>query len=99
MATINMALKEPFFEQIQRGVKTTEYREITDYWIGKLLDTDRYTEKDADTLRQKLIDGSVPVYPKGWTDILFHCKGRTLSKKILDIKVYRGHSLFAIKLG
>jgi len=38
MKILYLPLKKEWYEMIERGEKTEEYREITDYWIARLLE-------------------------------------------------------------
>ena len=38
MKTLTLSLKRKWFEMIKAGVKLEEYRELTEYWIKRLLD-------------------------------------------------------------
>ena len=99
MRIINMALKTPWYNAIERGAKKTEYREMKDYWITKLLDTERYKGKNTEEIRSGITSGAMEVYPADWTHVRFHNQGRQMEFEILSINVYRGHEIFAIKLG
>ena len=44
---INASIKKQYLEQIIKGTKTTEYREMTEYWTQKLVDVESYKGKDA----------------------------------------------------
>lgn len=37
MKTLHLPLKKEWYDMIERGVKTEEYREIKPYWINRLL--------------------------------------------------------------
>ena len=42
MSTLYLPLKREWFEKIEAGEKTTEYREYKDYWIRRLKRTEMY---------------------------------------------------------
>jgi len=98
---LDMALKSVYFEPICLGVKKVEYREATDYWANKLLDMEKYGGKNVFDVLDGLLHGTLDVIPRDWTHILFHQSGgkRTLLVKIGEIKFYKGHRAFCIKLG
>lgn len=98
---LDMSLKSVFFEPICLGVKKVEYREMTDYWAGKLLDLEKYGGKNVFEVIDGLMHGTLDVIPRGWTHILFHQSGgsRTLLVEMGDIKTYKGHRAFCISLG
>ena len=99
MATIRMAIKPKYLDQILRGVKTTEYRSISTYWVSKLVDTTRYSGMDNDSIRQAIITGKRELYPRKYDSITFFDGKRIVVVQMLDTKIYRGHEYFAIALG
>ena len=38
MNVLYLTLKRKYFEQIQEGIKTVEYRSMSDYWAKRLID-------------------------------------------------------------
>lgn len=44
MTTLYMTLKKEWFDAIASGRKTTEYRQMTDYWQSRLESRRQYTE-------------------------------------------------------
>ena len=38
MKNLQMSLKKQWFEMTKLGIKTEDYREITDYWVNRLCD-------------------------------------------------------------
>ncbi len=97
MKTLHCAIKREYLDMIQAGTKTTEYREITAYWVERLCRIP--AGRTIEDYRSDLIGGKVePVY-KPYTHITFHCKGDTLTLPITGIRTYRGHRWFAIGLG
>lgn len=95
---INMALKSVYFDSINRGTKTTEYRDMTDYYIDKLVDKSHYEGMSNEEIKQHLIKGGRLYWVK-YDTITFHNNGRVLKMRINDIAVYEHHNTFAIKLG
>lgn len=98
MKAINMSIKKVYLDAIRSGAKKTEYRDMSDYWIGKLLDLSKYN-KPAEEVREGLYKGTLEIYPKGWTHIHFWCDKEQLIVEIKDIKTYPNHKTFAISLG
>ena len=41
---LNLVLKKEWFDLIEKGVKTEEYRDLTDYWITRLCEHDEKGE-------------------------------------------------------
>lgn len=99
MKVIDMALKAVYFDSINRGVKKTEYRDMSnDYYIKKLVDLSKYPNMTIDEIRNALIKGAKLHWIK-YDAILFHNNNRKLLVEIKDIVVYDHHPTFAIKLG
>jgi len=46
MDTLYLTLKKEWYEMIEHGEKTEEYREITDYWVRRLLFVGRHFDDD-----------------------------------------------------
>lgn len=99
MRILDAALKSIWYDAILKGTKKTEYRDMTEYWINKLLDTSKYEGKTIDDIKDGLSKGTLKLYPRGWTHVRFHCKERTMVWTIEEIKTYDTHTTFAIKLG
>lgn len=98
--TLDMSVKTVFFEPIRNGAKTTEYRDFTEYWVNKLLDTDRYGKTPEDIING-LLDGSLEVIQRPYRYILFHESGhkRTVKVEMGQVRTYVGHRAFCIDLG
>lgn len=99
MKVLNLTLYRIYFDQIQRGIKNTEYRDMSDYWVGKLIDTTKYNIKDIAELKNKLINGEVKPVFVPYTHVRFKNGNNFMLVKIKEIVIYRGHTIFAIKLG
>lgn len=99
MSTLNMALKTRWYNEIKSGKKKTEYRDMTDYWVGKLLDVSKYGNKSMEEIKSGLSRGKLPIHAKEWTHIRFHNVGRSILVEVKGIKVEEGHRMFAISLG
>lgn len=97
--TLNMALKKPYYDQILKGVKTTEYRDMKDYWIDKLVDKAFYKNKSNSEIRDLLVSGKAPLKWNKWKRIRFWHEGRNMLVEVKGMEVYDHHPMFAIKLG
>ena len=96
---INMSLYAVYFDAILRGAKTTEYRDFSDYWIGKLVDKAFYNGMTAGEIKDALTSGRMPLKYNNYKYIRFWNKERNMLVEVKDVKVHKGHSMFAIKLG
>lgn len=101
---LNFSVYEVYFNAIENGSKTTEYRDMTnDYWMKKLVDLSRYPNKSIDEIRDLLARGKVELYPIEYKTCTFwtNRKGKRVSLKIQwkGTYVYKGHTTFAIRLG
>jgi len=97
---LNVRIYKQYFDAILKGVKTTEYRTMSDYWMRKLVDVSKYgkditTEQD---LRTAIQDDAKPTF-RDYDRIRFFCGKQTATYKIVCIRVYPHHDWFAIKLG
>lgn len=99
MKTIYATLYQQYFDQVARGTKTTEYRQMSDYWIKRLLDVDKYNTKDLSEIKNGIVSGKLQPHWRDWTHIRFKCGKSYLLCEIKGISTYRGHDIFCIKLG
>lgn len=97
---LDMALKEVFLEPIHNGTKRIEYRDMTPYWVDKLLDTESYG-KPTEEIIDGIMHGDLELKPRGWTHIRFHQSNgsRVLLVELKDIKTYIGRHTFCLYLG
>lgn len=95
---INAALKTVFFESINRGTKKTEYREMSQYWIEKIVDFSHYPGKSWEEIRNILVAGG-KLYWNKYKTITFFNNNRHITMEIKDIITADHHTSFAIKLG
>ncbi|MCR5697756.1 MAG: hypothetical protein K6G73_12355 [Marinilabiliaceae bacterium] len=95
---LDLSVKEPFFDSIVRGAKKIEYREMSEYWIKKLVDTDKYKTKDIEQLRMAIYSDIEPKFIH-YDNIRFHCGERQITCKLKDIRTYPHHRCFAIHIG
>lgn len=95
---INLSLKSVYFDAINRGVKTTEYRDMTTYYIEKLVDKTKYKGKTNEEIIEELRKGA-KLYPLPIRTVTFFNNGRILTKEVKGIEAQPHHTVFAIKLG
>lgn len=113
MTTLHLPLKKEWYNMIESGAKTEEYREIKPYWEKRLLN---YAEikKNIDwiTFRRVVLGKWTDVsehFPKGYTHVKFSYgyTKRTMTFEIKDISIGKGNpewgapeeDVFIIKLG
>lgn len=97
---INASIKKQYLEQIIKGAKTTEYREMTEYWTQKLVDVESYKGKDVAEIIEGLQTGKLELHPRPIKQMTFYCERKKGAiYKVTDIRAYKGHKLFAIGLG
>ena len=95
---LNCSVYQVYFDAINRGAKTTEYRDIKDYWIDKLVDKSHYEGMTNQEIKDALRQGAKLHWVK-YDTITFWNNGRHITKEIKDIVVQDHHTTFAIKLG
>ena len=96
---VNARIKKQYLDMILRGAKKTEYRDMSEYWTRKLVDTESYKGKDVNDIIQELQSGELKLNKRPITQITFWCNEQNVIYKVLDIIVYKGHKIYAIKLG
>lgn len=97
---VNASIKKQYLEQIEKGVKDTEYREMTEYWTSKLVDVESYGGKEVSEIIDGIQRGELKLHPRAIKQITFYCeRKKSAIYKVTGIRVYRGHKLFAIGLG
>lgn len=98
--TTDMALKGVYLEPMRRGVKTIEYRDLTEYYVNKLVDVASYN-KPIREIMDGLHDGTLELKTKDITHIMFHESktGVRLKAEVRYIKVFKGHHCFCIGIG
>lgn len=99
MKTLYVTVYQQFFDQIARGVKKTEYRQMSEYWVKRLVDVSQYNGMDLQSIRIGLLNGKIEPHWNDYTHIRFKCGKNYLLCEIKGINVYRGHDIFCIKLG
>ena len=93
---LHLVLKKKWYEMQERGEKTEEYREITPYWIKRLVDTHRLGQKmlcNVPDVAASLI-GSGCVQMKEYTHVCFHYgyTQRCFINRIDSITIGRGYT-------
>lgn len=102
---INFSVKEVYFNAIESGAKTVEYRDGTNpYWWKKLCDLTRYGDKDIDTVMDEVRRGKMEFHPQPYQTCTFWTtrKNNTRASLVIEWKdtvVHKGHSTFAVRLG
>ena len=91
---LHLVLKKKWYEMQERDEKTEEYREITPYWIKRLVDTHRLGRKmlsNVPDVAASLI-GSGCVQMKPYTHVCFHYgyTQRCFINRIDSISIGRG---------
>lgn len=99
MKVTNLALKHVYFEEIRKGLKKVEYRDLNAYYIEKFLDLAKYAGLKMDEIKIGLMDGNLEVHRNDVTHIQFFENGRRLLAEIKDIKIYESHPIMCISLG
>lgn len=98
MKNINLALKTPYYDAIRRGAKTTEYRDMTPYYVGLFVDKTKYPNKSDEEIINLLHKGET-LYPQKIDTITFFNQQRSMVVKVKGITTLPHHTTFAIKLG
>lgn len=105
MKTLCLPLKEKWYEMIESGVKTEEYREIKPYWVKRLLkvidihhnhyedvnnECAQFYMENVDLLKRDFKLGGFQ--QKGFTHVKFSCgyTKRTMTFEIESISIGRG---------
>ena len=92
---LHLVLKKKWYEMQERGEKTEEYREITPYWIKRLVDTHRLGQKMLcnipDVAASLIGSGCVKLNP--YTHVCFHYgyTQRCFINRIDSITIGRGN--------
>ena len=96
---VNASIKRVYLDMILKGAKTTEYRDMSVYWTDKLVDVPSYGGLTTQEVISGLQAGELELKAKPIDTITFWCEGTRTRYAVLSINVYKGHKLFAIKLG
>lgn len=113
MKILHLPLKKEWYEMIESGVKTEEYREIKPYWEKRLIDYEAFKADYKSIVFRRFLLGkwTDPClnYPRGYTHVKFSYgyTKRTLTFEIESITIGKGKpewgapkkDVFIIKLG
>ena len=109
MKTLYLPLKKEWYEMIESGVKTEEYREIKPYWVKRLFlcfgtscingNFPQLTCSDCEIFA--LYHFRAVRFSYGYTKrtMTFECKGRTIGKGNPAWGAPENEEVFIIKLG
>lgn len=95
---INASLKTVYYESINRGTKRVEYREMSQYWIERLVDMSKYPGKTWEEVRDILRKGGT-LHAQKYDTITFFNNGRHMTMKVEGIDIRDHHTSFGIRLG
>jgi len=101
---INFSVYEVYFNAIENGSKTVEYRDArNEYWWKKLVDLSKYPGKDISEIRDEVKRGKLELYPIHYDTCTFwttkNGKRVHLVTEWRDTVTHKGHDQFAIRLG
>lgn len=113
MKVLHLPLKKEWYEMIESGVKTEEYREIKPYWEKRLVDYKSLKEDYNRIAFRRYVLGvwtnPCKEYPRGYTHVKFSYgyTKRTMTFSTKDITTGKGKTewgapdedVFIIKLG
>lgn len=113
MKILHLPLKAQWYEMIESGVKTEEYREIKLYWIKRLIDCNEFRRNARWIVVRNIGLGQYTDpcehFPKGYTHVKFSYgyTRRTMIFEIVSITIGKGNpewgapaeDVFIIKLG
>lgn len=113
MKTLHLPLKAKWYEMIESGEKTEEYREIKPYWEKRLVDYKAVVEDYKRLVFRRYVLGAhndiCGEYPRGYTHVKFSYgyTKRTMTFEIESITIGKGkpewgapaEEVFIIKLG
>ena len=111
--TLHLPLKAQWYEMIESGVKTEEYREIKPYWEKRLVDYKSVCEDYKRIVFRRHVMGLhtdiCKEYPRGYTHVKFSYgyTKHTMTFEIKEISIGMGNpewgapdeEVFIIKLG
>lgn len=102
--TLNCAVKDIYYNQIKKGIKRNEYRDLSDYWISKMFSADdvaaaKEKYENIGELRAfvKRNAGTKRLRWKPYTHIAFHCAGQHLEFRITRISITGGMFVISFK--
>ena len=96
MKIIDLPLKKEWYDMIESGIKTEEYREIKPYWEKRLLDYKAIKANAKGIAFMKIVLGlgfdACAEFPRGYTHVRFRYgyTKRTMTFKINEITMGYG---------
>ncbi len=93
MKTLYLPLKKEWYEMIERGEKTEEYREIKPYWIKRLCDNPVFDSKGNLIGRKPIDDWTIAECRRRSIDLIraFH-RGNMIPKELTHARFRRGYT-------
>lgn len=100
MKTLFLPLKKEWYEMIESGVKTEEYREQSEYWWRRLVQGTYYSDWEKLYTEHDLKQYDAVKFSYGYTKrtMTFECKGITIGKGRKELGA-PDNDVFIIKLG
>ena len=97
MRTLKLVLKKEWYDMIDSGVKTEEYRELTDYWETRLWEFDNCTD---DSWPREYDEVTFYLgYAKNRPSMTFKWLGTSIQQGRPEWGARPGKYYFVIKLG
>ena len=95
--TLFLPLKAKWYDMIESGIKTEEYREFKEYWFKRLVEDGNFSTKEI----RKFKDFDTITFVYGYTrrKMTFECKGIHLGTGNPEWGAEPGKEYFVIKLG
>lgn len=100
---LNCAVKPIYYNQIKKGTKRNEYRDLSDYWISKML-----AAEDVNKARESMGEKGLKAFAMKkagtnalrwtpYTHINFHCSGQSMEFEITRITISGGLFVISFK--
>lgn len=112
MKILTLALKKQWYEMIESGIKTEEYREIKPYWEKRLIDYKRlkevYRQNREELLfelfhfpHRPVIENIMEVFKRGYTHVKFSYgyTKRTMTFELNEITIGKGKAEWGAEYG
>ena len=101
MNTLKLTLKKKWFDLIDQGIKTEEYREIKPYWYKRLVF--EYEESFKDTFITSMKTFDLVEFTNGYNStspkIVLECQNISVGQGLTEWGAVQGQLYFIIKLG
>lgn len=97
MRILDLSVYEVHLDNIETGAKTIEFREMTDYWIERLVDMAKLPGKTPSEVRLMLLRGEEVPFVQ-YDEVVFHSGERSVTTEYVGISTYKNHRLFAIRI-